>query len=141
MIPLWSKNAQVVQNDIYKQVEPKEKKIKLRNHIKEIHLQLKKEVCNYCDVSFESKVKLGLHIKKIHSIEKPFKCEYCEKSFANNSSLKTHVDRYNSFYRFFMLKPYISFPSRYYLKYKTYLKDIFITMLRKTIQSHNKLLG
>ena len=46
-----------------------ESKIKLRNHIKKVHIQLKKEVCNYCDVSFESKVKLEHHIKRIHLIE------------------------------------------------------------------------
>lgn len=61
----------------------------LKKHLKHIHTDSKRYVCNHCGRKFNQAYELREHSYQ-HSDTKPYKCESCPRTFARPSSLKAH---------------------------------------------------
>ena len=56
-------------------------KVKLKQHIKSMHEDVKPHECSNCSKRFSVKTQLTNHVKNIHEKLKSFKCNLCTKSF------------------------------------------------------------
>ncbi|XP_037036664.1 zinc finger protein 845-like isoform X1 [Bradysia coprophila] len=62
----------------------------LTQHIKQIHLNIRKHICELCGKAFGHPHNLKSHMVK-HSGEKPYQCPICLKRFGYYSRMKTHA--------------------------------------------------
>ncbi|KAJ6636060.1 Zinc finger protein [Pseudolycoriella hygida] len=62
----------------------------LTQHIKQIHLNIRKHICELCGKAFGHPHNLKSHMVK-HSGEKPYQCPICFKRFGYYSRMKTHA--------------------------------------------------
>lgn len=62
---------------------------RLKLHIENVHMKLKKFNCNICDMKFKYKVNLLEH-QNVHTNTRPFMCDVCGKSFKQSASLAVH---------------------------------------------------
>ncbi|XP_052562399.1 zinc finger protein 93-like [Culex pipiens pallens] len=61
----------------------------LRQH-REIHRDVRKFRCTYCEQTFAQRTPLKNHIRNKHTGEKPFSCETCGKPFSDSSVYYRH---------------------------------------------------
>jgi KRAB domain-containing zinc finger protein len=69
----------------------------LKEHVNNVHLQIKSHVCQTCGTSFSQKYKLNRHILNTHMNLK-FPCEVfnCSSQFARKETLRAHVKSHHS---------------------------------------------
>ena len=65
---------------------------KKKQHIRNVHGEVKIFTCNVCNRIFGSQKQLTLHLKNYHQEgERKYKCESCEKFFTTTGSMKNHI--------------------------------------------------
>ncbi|CAD7093403.1 unnamed protein product [Hermetia illucens] len=66
----------------------------LKQHVRLVHLKIKKYFCEFCRKKFTLPEELKSH-KLIHRDEKPFKCEVCGKCFRRKNGHVAHMRVHN----------------------------------------------
>jgi KRAB domain-containing zinc finger protein len=68
-------------------------KYKHRLHIRNLHMNDKRHICQVCDMRFVRAGDLRLHFYRLHSLpsDRPFPCDKCSKAFASKSEVARHM--------------------------------------------------
>eukprot|EP00088_Acartia_fossae_P048381 TRINITY_DN5278_c0_g1_i11.p1 TRINITY_DN5278_c0_g1~~TRINITY_DN5278_c0_g1_i11.p1 ORF type:complete len:542 (-),score=50.84 TRINITY_DN5278_c0_g1_i11:660-2285(-) len=70
-------------------------KYQLKQHISQVHENVKAHSCKFCEKSFREKTSLKNHILT-HTDERPFPCDKCDKRFRRKESLQYHQQSHNA---------------------------------------------
>lgn len=63
----------------------------LKQHIRHVHLQIKRFFCDGCDYATFKKFNIRSHVLRHAQLEKKFTCEFCGKKLSRKSSFNTHM--------------------------------------------------
>lgn len=63
----------------------------LKQHIRHVHLQIKRFFCDHCDYATFKKFNIRSHVLRHAQLEKKFTCEFCGKKLSRKSSFNTHM--------------------------------------------------
>ena len=65
-------------------------KSNLKNHIRSVHNNEKRYLCDFCNKGFYNKKDWRCHYRT-HTGEKPFQCQTCDKTFKRKTALRRHT--------------------------------------------------
>ncbi|XP_013105184.1 zinc finger protein 135 isoform X2 [Stomoxys calcitrans] len=65
--------------------------LKLKQHLRIVHTQNKKHICQLCDKQFSTLDHLKKHVLSQHQNERKHICHICSKSFSQSCHLKQHL--------------------------------------------------
>jgi KRAB domain-containing zinc finger protein len=68
----------------------------LKDHTKNVHLNIRPFSCSICDKTYPTKSTLNVHFKKVHTAtDDIFVCEFCQKQFNWKPYLARHIKMYH----------------------------------------------
>lgn len=68
----------------------------LSAHLKEVHVDIRKFPCSFCEKSFKRKLHLTVHARS-HTGERPYKCYFCDKQFHQPADRNKHMSALHDF--------------------------------------------
>jgi KRAB domain-containing zinc finger protein len=63
----------------------------LKQHIRNVHLQIKRFFCDHCEYATFKKFNIRSHVLRHSELEKRFTCHICGKKFCRKSAFNTHI--------------------------------------------------